>query len=189
MSEPEGWFARHWLKLVLSLAVAAGFAYLMHAGALPIVPSRDAFERVRWWTLPGYFVLWCGVHFVRAGRWYFLLAPIHRVLTNKYYVDELYNATVIRGTLLFATFLALFDVYVIDGAVNLVRHATVFVFGHGSRLFDTYVVDGAVNGVAYTAKGGSTMFRRMQNGFVQNYAAIMGAGIVLLAVVYLFTKA
>jgi len=117
------------------------------------------------------------------------LAPIHRVLTNKYYVDELYNATVIRGTLLFATFLALFDVYVIDGAVNLVRHATVFVFGHGSRLFDTYVVDGAVNGVAYTAKGGSTMFRRMQNGFVQNYAAIMGAGIVLLAVVYLFTKA
>jgi uncharacterized protein (TIRG00374 family) len=79
MSEPEGWFARHWLKLLLSLAVAAGFAYLMHAGALPIVPSRDAFERVRWWTLPGYFVLWCGVHFVRAGRWYFLLAPIHRV--------------------------------------------------------------------------------------------------------------
>ena len=79
--------------------------------------------------------------------------------------------------------------YVIDGAVNLVRHATVFFFGHGSRLFDTYVVDGAVNGVAYTAKGGSTMFRRVQSGFVQNYAMIMGAGIVLLAVVYLFTKA
>jgi NADH-quinone oxidoreductase subunit L len=117
------------------------------------------------------------------------LAPVHRVLTNKYYVDELYNATVIRGTILFATFLALFDVYVIDGAVNLVRHATVFVFGHGSRLFDTYVVDGAVNGVASTAKGGSTLFRRMQSGVVQNYAMIMGAGIVLIAVVYLFTKA
>ena len=64
----------------------------------------------------------------------------------------------------------------------------ILVAGHGSRLFDTYIVDGAVNGVAYTAKGGSTLFRRAQSGFVQNYALIMGAGIVLLAAVYLFTK-
>jgi NADH-quinone oxidoreductase subunit L len=117
------------------------------------------------------------------------LAPVHRVLTNKYYVDELYNATVIRGTILFATFLAMFDMYVIDGAVNLVRHATVFLFGHGSRLFDTYVVDGAVNGIASIAKSTSTLFRRMQSGVVQSYAMIMGAGIVLIAVIYLFTKA
>ena len=114
--------------------------------------------------------------------------PVYELLTNKYYVDELYNATVIRGTLLVSTFFWLFDIYVVDGLVNLVRHVTVFVAGHGSRLFDTYIVDGAVNGVAYTAKGGSTLFRRAQSGFVQNYALIMGAGIVLLAAVYLFTK-
>src|SRR5438874_184098 len=114
--------------------------------------------------------------------------PMYELLTNKYYVDELYNATVIRGTLLVSTFFWLFDIYVVDGLVNLVRHVTVFVAGHGSRLFDTYIVDGAVNGVAYTAKGGSMLFRRAQSGFVQNYALIMGAGIVLLAAVYLFTK-
>ena len=28
----------------------------------------------------------------------------------------------------------------------------------------------------------------MQSGFVQNYALVMGAGIVLITVVYLFTK-
>jgi hypothetical protein len=29
----------------------------------------------------------------------------------------------------------------------------------------------------------------MQSGFVQNYALVMGGGIVLLAAVYMFTKA
>jgi hypothetical protein len=32
------------------------------------------------------------------------------------------------------------------------------------------------------------MFRRMQSGLVQNYALIMGGGIVLIALVYLFMK-
>ncbi len=115
-------------------------------------------------------------------------APIHRLLENKYYVDELYNATVIAGTILFARALWLFDMYIVDGIVNGVRHLTVFLFGHGSNLFDKYVVDGAVNGVASGARGGSMLFRRVQSGLVQNYALIMGGGIVLIAVVYLFMK-
>jgi len=112
----------------------------------------------------------------------------HRLLSNKYYVDELYNATVIRATLLFSMFLSWFDANVIDGLVNLTRHITLFGFGHGSNLIDKYIVDGAVNGVAYTAKSGSAMLRRMQSGLVQNYALVMGGGVVLLAVVYLFLK-
>jgi NADH-quinone oxidoreductase subunit L len=69
-----------------------------------------------------------------------------------------------------------------------VRHLTVFFFGHGSNLFDRYLVDGAVNGVAWSAKSGSMMFRRVQSGLVQNYALIMGGGIVLIALVYLFMR-
>lgn len=121
---------------------------------------------------------------VLVGR----LGPVYPVLENKYYIDELYNATVIRGTILVSLLLSWFDKYIVDGVVNGVRNLTVVVFGYGSNLFDKYIVDGAVNGVADTARGGSTMFRRMQSGFVQNYAAIMGAGIVLMAVVYLFLK-
>jgi hypothetical protein len=45
-----------------------------------------------------------------------------------------------------------------------------------------------VNGVAAGAKSGSMMFRRVQSGLVQNYALIMGGGIVLIALVYLFMK-
>jgi len=116
------------------------------------------------------------------------LWPIHRLLWNKYYVDEIYNATVVAGTLAFSRFLWWFDTWVIDGLVNLTRHITVIVLGFGSNLFDRYVVDGAVNGVASTAKGGSRMFRRMQSGVVQNYALVMGGGIVVIAVIYLFLR-
>jgi NADH-quinone oxidoreductase subunit L len=116
------------------------------------------------------------------------LWPIHRLLFNKYYVDEIYNATVVAGTLAFSRFLWWFDVWIVDGLVNLTRHITVIVLGFGSNLFDRYVVDGAVNGVAYTARGGSKMFRRVQSGVVQNYALIMGGGIVVIAVIYLFLK-
>jgi NADH-quinone oxidoreductase subunit L len=115
-------------------------------------------------------------------------APVHRLLENKYWVDDLYHATVIRGTLTLAYVLWWVDRWIVDGAVNGVRNLTVFGFGHGSSIFDKYVVDGAVNGVASGAKGGSMMFRRVQSGLVQNYALVMGGGIVLIALVYLFMK-
>jgi NADH-quinone oxidoreductase subunit L len=113
---------------------------------------------------------------------------VHRLLENKYFVDELYAKTAIGGTLLLARVLWWVDTWIVDGIVNGVRHLTVIGFGHGSSIFDKYVVDGAVNGVASTARGGSLMFRRMQSGLVQNYALIMGGGIVLIAMVYLFMK-
>jgi NADH-quinone oxidoreductase subunit L len=115
-------------------------------------------------------------------------APIHRLLENKYWVDELYNLAVIGGTLAFSRLLWWIDRWIVDGVINGTRHLTVVVFGHGSNLFDRYVIDGAVNGVGWTAISGSMMFRRIQSGLVQNYALIMGGGIVLIALVYLFMK-
>ncbi|HJT16606.1 MAG TPA: NADH-quinone oxidoreductase subunit L [Thermoanaerobaculia bacterium] len=114
--------------------------------------------------------------------------PVYAWLTNKYYVDELYNATFVRGTIVFARALSWFDANIIDGIVNLTRHVTVFALGYGSSLFDKFVVDGAVNGVAFTAGAGSRAVRRMQSGLVQNYALVMGGGIVLIVAVYLFLK-
>jgi NADH-quinone oxidoreductase subunit L len=113
---------------------------------------------------------------------------LQQVLENKWYIDEIYNATFVRGTLLLARVLWWIDANIVDGLVNLTRHITVFPLGHGSSLFDRYVVDGLVNGVGATARGGSRMFRRLQSGLVQNYALMMGAGIILIAVVYLFSK-
>jgi len=43
---------------------------------------------------------------------------LHRMLWNKYWVDELYEATVLRGTLLLSRGLAWFDLHIIDFLVN-----------------------------------------------------------------------
>ncbi len=73
------WLSRHWPKLAISLVIAGGFAWLLHAGALPIVPHREAFARVDWVTVTLYTCLWTVIHVLRTGRWYWLLAAVHRV--------------------------------------------------------------------------------------------------------------
>ena len=113
---------------------------------------------------------------------------MHRLLENKYYVDEIYNVVFVGGTLILCRVLWWIDANIVDGVVNLTRHVSVILFGHGFSIFDRFVVDGAVNGIAWTADRGSGALRRMQSGMVQNYALVMGGGIILLAVIYLFLK-
>lgn len=74
---------RRILALVGSLAVAGGFAWLMHKGALPVVPSKESFAAIGWWVYPGYALLWLVVLLLRAVRWYWLLAPVHQVAMRR----------------------------------------------------------------------------------------------------------
>ena len=84
-----------------------------------------------------------------TGRqWVERFPALHRLLANKYYVDELYDATVVRGTWAAARGLYRFDAKVVDGVVNGSRHATVGT-SFLSGFFDKYVVDGLVNAVGW----------------------------------------
>ena len=159
--------APHWEELLL-MALSVTIA------VVGIIIAYRFYKRDETWATPKRL----------AARF----APLYGLLTNKYYVDEFYNATVVQSTIVFSRFLSWVDANIIDGLVNLTRHVTVFPLGHGSSLFDRFVVDGAVNGLAWAAGAGSRMFRRMQTGLVQNYALVMGGGIVLIAAVYLFLK-
>jgi NADH-quinone oxidoreductase subunit L len=78
--------------------------------------------------------------------------PLHRFLQNKWYFDELYDATVIDGSKAFSRGLAWFDMHVVDGLVNLAAQMGVFVSFLVGK-FDNYVVDGAVNGLASATTG------------------------------------
>ncbi len=179
---------QHWLEPVL-LPLGGEHFEFHEAGAAAewaLVIGSIGVAALGWFL--AYTLYYKDVAFARATRWATALRPVHRLLENKWYVDEIYNATAIGGTLALSRALSWFDAHVIDGLVNLIRHITVFPLGHGSSLFDKYIVDGAVNGVASTARGGSRMFRRMQSGVVENYALVMGGGIILIAAVYLFTK-
>jgi NADH-quinone oxidoreductase subunit L len=118
-----------------------------------------------------------------AAQW----AGAHRTLSNKYYVDELYNATVISGTMASGRGLWTFDRNVVDGAVNGSSFITV-VSAWLSGLADRVVVDGAVNLVGWSTQESSFWFRRFQTGLVQNYALLMVFGVFAFVTVYLFVR-
>jgi NADH-quinone oxidoreductase subunit L len=111
----------------------------------------------------------------------------HRVLTNKYYVDELYDATAVRGTLRSARGLWVFDRRVVDGAVDGSGWLTRLL-AWISHVIDKYVVDGLVNLVGWIAGESSYVLRRLQTGLIQNYALLMLLGVFAFLTFYLFTR-
>jgi NADH-quinone oxidoreductase subunit L len=90
-----------------------------------------------------------------AAAWSKRLGGLHRLLTEKYYVDEIYDAVLVRPTGAFARSVLwkFVDVWIIDGIVNLV--------GILSRVV-SYVV------------------RFFQVGSVQAYALVILAGVIIL---------
>ena len=111
----------------------------------------------------------------------------HRILSNKYYVDELYDATVISGTKSAGRGLWSTDRNVVDGAVNGTGWITLFS-AWVSGLTDKRVVDGAVNAVGWSAEESSYWFRRLQTGLVQNYALLMLFGVAAFVGLYLIVR-
>src|SRR4029077_18175132 len=114
-------------------------------------------------------------------------AGAHRTLSNKYYVDELYNGTVISGTMASGRGLWAFDRNVVDGAVNGSSWWTMFG-SWLSGLTDRAVVDGIVNFVGGFVQESSYWFRRVQTGLVQNYALLMLFGVFAFVSIYLFIR-
>ena len=111
------------------------------------------------------------------------VAPVYRVLLNKFYVDEAYDLLFVRGLAkgggrtLFGV-----DRYVVDGGdgevrpglgVNGVAWGVRDVVARLSNVWDRYVVDGLVNLTALVLDNLSYVFRSLQNGLVQHYALSM----------------
>jgi NADH-quinone oxidoreductase subunit L len=114
-------------------------------------------------------------------------AGAHRLLSHKYYVDELYGATIIAATWLSARGLWTVDRNVVDGVVNGTGRLTL-VGSFFSAFTDRTFVDGIVNLVGRVIQEGSHVFRRLQTGLVQNYALLMLFGIFVFVSVYLFMR-
>jgi NADH-quinone oxidoreductase subunit L len=111
------------------------------------------------------------------------LGPAYTVVSNKYYLDDLYWKGIVRPVRDDASR----GVYwsnqkILDGVVNgagaLTRSVATAV-----RWFDTHVIDGAVNAAANLAGFTGGILRYIQSGNVQRYAAFLFSGIVVLAII------
>jgi NADH-quinone oxidoreductase subunit L len=111
-------------------------------------------------------------------------AFLYKLISNKYYVDEIYEALIIRPSVRLAGIAAAFDSKVVDGAVNLTAYLSA-VSGKLQYWFDLYIVDGIVNMVANITWLCSAVFRRLQTGFVQNYILIAFFGLAIMILIKL----
>jgi NADH-quinone oxidoreductase subunit L len=79
---------------------------------------------------------------------------VQKLLLNKYYIDEVYGALVIRPLVGFSTFLW--------------------------KIVDVILIDGTINGSAWVYSQVSELMRYAQSGRVRSYATIFVAGVVIL---------
>jgi NADH-quinone oxidoreductase subunit L len=106
---------------------------------------------------------------------------IYRLIFNKYYVDEIYDALVVRPFLALTRALRWLDDRVVDGAVNFAAWLTR-MFSALDGLIDQYLVDGAVHFVSNLTLAAGRRLRRIQTGRIQHYVlgAATGALVILL---------
>ncbi len=114
-----------------------------------------------------------------------ILGPVYTWLENKWYIDELYEATVLAFFKKLADGLGWIDKNVVDGLVNLAARSTALISEVG-RIFDLGIVDGAVNGVGNLVRVVGREARYLQTGRVQEYLSLAVAAGSLVATVFLF---
>jgi len=106
----------------------------------------------------------------------------YRTVFHKYYVDEIYQAVVVNGTLGLSKMLSAFDRIVVDGIVNGVATVTRLV-ALADGAFDRYVVDGFVNLVGSVTMWIGARARAVQTGHIYSYlyAIVIGFVVIMFA--------
>ncbi|MCK4623560.1 MAG: NADH-quinone oxidoreductase subunit L [Desulfuromonadales bacterium] len=110
----------------------------------------------------GIFVAW--VMYIKnpelPAKFVTKFAGAHKIVFNKWYIDELYDFLFVNPCKKIGTF-----------------------FWRG---FDVKVVDGIVNGVAWVTRGVGSGLKYTQSGYLHNYAVAMVVGVVMIVGFYVF---
>ena len=110
---------------------------------------------------------------------------LYRLLYNKYYVDQIYDAMFVNRAKDLGTTLGAFDVGVIDGlgvnGAGWVTRASSSL----SMAWDKWIIDGLLNLVARVVWIFSYPVRMIQSGRVSNYALLIVLGVLVFLGYYL----
>jgi NADH-quinone oxidoreductase subunit L len=106
------------------------------------------------------FAIWVRKRVI-AERFAETYPGIHRLLLNKYYVDELYDASIVQP-------------------IKVISRDGLW------RGFDVSVIDGLVNGAGRVVDTGATTLRRLQTGSVRAYAGSLFVGVIVILGYYLW---
>lgn len=110
------------------------------------------------------------------------LKALHQLLWHKYFMDELYDNTVVKGTRIFGVISARFDRLVIDSVVNFVGYLC-HVGGYLVELIDRVIVDWAlVMGSARTTANWGRRLAALQVGTVRQYLFFTVIGLTCVSI-------
>lgn len=94
-------------------------------------------------------------HLPLAGALRDKMRPVYRMLSNKYWIDEIYNLLIVRS-------------------IHWISDRVLW------RIVDVRIIDGIVNGLAASARNLGGALRLTQNGIVENYAVGIVVGAVFI---------
>ena len=104
---------------------------------------------------------------------------IFGLLRNKYYVDEIYEHSVVWLNAWWARTCDWLDYWVWNGAVQLISYLVVGL-SWINWFFDEYVVNLGFDESCRRLAGGGGLMSRLQDGRVQNYLHLIGIALTVL---------
>ena len=174
-------------------AATAAFASLpdYHAKAPPfhIVPVATSFIVALLGLWLGYLVYWRKP--LKAGQadpMENFLGPLHPILQNRYYLDEVYIAVFVKPSQWLARQVAVFlDRGIIDAILHVI--ARIFTWlGDLIKVLNLWLIDGVGDGIPIAIFNFGGWLRRMQSGRVQQYLLLVLAAAVVIGVVLVLSS-
>ncbi len=113
------------------------------------------------------------------------LGWLAKLVENKYYIDEIYQATIVRAVMFAAAAMYWFDRWIIDYCiVNGVGYIAVLA-SKAWGWFDRNIVDGLVNLVGEGTKVTGRALRYLQTGMVEQHIFLLVAALMIICIAVL----
>ena len=106
----------------------------------------------------------------------------YRALENRFYVDEIYQATVVRGLGFLALLAAAIERWIFCGIVSLIGGLSLLASTLGD-LFDRFWINLGFDSLCGGLRDGGQLFSSMENGRVTCYLRFLSLGTVVLLII------
>ena len=168
-----------WLHEFLAPAAGASGEHEVSTGLVLALMMMASGIALFGWALAHYLY---SMNPTAPERWAVKAGAVYTTLLNKYYVDELFDFLFVEPMKKLGLALDWFDRVVLDGMVRAVGQLAE-LGAAGSTWIEKHIIYGGINIVGYGNHLMARQWRQLQSGMVHHYAAIIVAGLFLLAVV------
>ena len=163
--------------------------YHPHAPPFNLVPVATSFIVALLGLWLGYMVYWRRP--LKAGQadpMENFLGPLHPILQNRYYLDDVYVAVFVKPSQWLARHATVFlDRGIIDAILHVI--ARVFTWlGDLIKVLNLWLIDGVGDGIPIAIFNFGGWLRRMQSGRVQLYLLLVLAAAVVIGVVLVLSS-